>query len=291
MILKQSEVINSPGITENMKDRLANVVKEAIGNRSVSMFAKDCRMVEVDLIINILNKKIKVLPEREVLRTIERASQGRVTYSLLCDICGYTKFDPNEDRSWANFFPDRGSIYNVDLGFNNQDSEQNGVRPCLIISNNKGNEKGSIITIAPLTTKEKRPMPTHVKLTTKDGMRQDSLICLEQIRTVTKRRLFYNRVPIKILDLSEEKIFEVNTAIEKQLGLINVLFNEDIAFELIEQIEILKKNIKVKQSRDLIELLDEKISEFATYCKKYQRNIQLVMNEYERLENCCVCAI
>jgi|GEM_PF-481144 len=275
---------------EAIKEELAIMVNFAKGHRSVKMFAQDCRMVDANYINNILDKKISVLPEREVLRVIERASQGRVTYLHLCQICGYSKCDPNEDKSWANYYPSRGSIYYIDLGFNNLDSEQEGIRPCLIISNNKGNENSSMLTIAPLTTKQKRPMPTHVKITTNEGMRQDSIICLEQIRTVTKRRLFYNRVPIKVLDLSEEKIFEVNTAIEKQLGLIDCLFNDDIAFELIEQIKVLNSHPQTKKSRGLSSISDNIVGRLANYCKKYNRNIENVVYEYEST-NSYVCAL
>lgn len=139
-----------------------------------------------------------------------------------------------------------------------------------------------IISVAPLTSKKKRPMPTHVELTRADGVKQDSLISIEQTKVVSKRRLFYNRVPIKVVDLSEEKIAEVNTAIEKQFGLIDCLFNEDVAFELVEQIKVLEQNKKIKQSKGLIDILDSKIQELINYCKKYHRNINTVVRDYEK---------
>jgi len=275
---------------ENIREQLSNTLKIAIGYRSISQFAKDCRMVDATLINNILNKKITVLPEREVLRVIERASQGRVTYSHLCQICEYSKCDPNEDKSWASYYPDRGSVYMIDFGFNNWDSEQEGIRPALIIQNNMGNKNSSTISVAPLTSKKKNPLSVHVELSVQDGMNQNSIICIEQTRVVSKRRLFYNAVPIKILKLSEEKIFEVNTAIEKEFGIIDVMYNPDHSFRLAEQIKALEKNIIVKQSRDLIELCEDKIKELAIYCKKYHRDHQLVMNEYEN-SNSYICAI
>lgn len=128
-------------------------------------------------------------------------------------------------------------------------------------------------------------MPTHVRITTKDGLRQNSLVCLEQVRTVTKRRLFYSRVPIKLLDLSEEKIFEVNTAIEKAFGLIDCMFKNDVAFELVEQIKELEQNKKIKQSKGLIDILDGKIQELINYCRKYNRNISTIIRNYEKNES------
>lgn len=268
-------------INENTKKELANVFKQAIGHRSITQFVKECGMVDESLIVDILNEKINVLPDRRLFRDIEKASQRRVTYSYLCQICGYPEYDC-EDDTWKNYYPQRGSIYMVDLGFSNLDSEQNGIRPCLIISNNIGNKNSCIISVAPLTSKKKRPMPTHVELTRADGVKQDSLISIEQTKVVSKRRLFYNRVPIKVVDLSEEKIAEVNTAIEKQFGLIDCLFNEDVAFELVEQIKVLEQNKKIKQSKGLIDILDSKIQELINYCKKYHRNINTVVRDYEK---------
>lgn len=170
----------------------------------------------------------------------------------------------------------------VDLGFNNLDSEQNGIRPCLIISNNIGNKNSCILSVAPLTSKKKRPMPTHVELTREDGIQQDSTISIEQTRVISKRRLFYNRVPIKIVDLSEEKIFEVNTAIEKAFGLIDCSFNDDIAFKFIEQIKVLEQNTRTKKSKGLINIFNDKVNAFTNYCKKYNKSIKGVVEEYER---------
>jgi mRNA interferase MazF len=274
---------------EIAKKELSKALNIAIGKRSISEFANECKMVDPKLIIDILNEKINVLPSRMLFRDIEKASERRITYSHLCQICGYSEYDCNDD-SWKSYYVNRGSVYMIDLGYSNLDSEQNGIRPCLIVSNNKGNEKSSILTVIPLTTKEKRPMPTHVSLTIKDGMRRNSIVCPEQITTVTKRRLFYNRVPIKVLDLSEEKIFEINVALEKQLGLIDCFFNDDIAFELVEHIKELRKNIEVKKSRSLVGVLDRKIDDLVTYCRKYNRSIDRVINEYEMSEN-YICAM
>ncbi|MCE5220166.1 MAG: type II toxin-antitoxin system PemK/MazF family toxin [Clostridium sp.] len=270
-------------IKEKTREELSNELRKAIGYRSISQFAKDCRMVDVSLIVNILDKRIVVLPEREVLRTIERASEGRVTYTYLCQICGYSKYDSNEDKTWATYQPERGSVYMADLGLNNMDSEQEGVRPVLIVSNETGNKYGSIITVAPLTSQRKRKLPIHVELNVDDGMRRDSLICLEQTRAISKRRLFYNGVPIKVLKLSEAKIEEVNTAIEKQFGLIDCLFNNEVAFELIEQIETLEQNIKTKKIKPsfLSELLNGKRKELIAYYKKYNKNENSVIKNYE----------
>ena len=270
------------------RKELANTFKTAIGNRSISAFVKECGMVDPSIIANIVNEKISVLPERRLFRVIEKASQRRVTYSYLCQICGYPEYDC--DDSWDKFYPERGSVYWVDLGYSNLDSEQNGIRPCLIISNNTGNKNSSTLIVAVITGQIKKELLCHVKLTVDDGMRQNSIICLEQIRTVSKRRLFYNRIPIKVLDLSDEKIFEVNTALEKQFGLIDCLFNNEVAFELIEQIKNIEQNKKVKKSS----ILNGMYEKLGSYCKKYNKSIDRVINNYENNEineNCVYVAI
>lgn len=272
-------------ITEEQKKELSKALSLAIGHRSIPEFMSECKITDNRLITDILNEKISVLPDRRFFRDIEKSSQRRVTYSHLCQICGYPEYDC--DDSWAKFYPERGSVYYADLGYSNLDCEQNGIRPVLIISNNTGNKNSSILTVAVITSKVKKELPCHVKLKIEDGMRQNSIICLEQVRTISKRRLFYNRIPIKVLDLYEEKIFEVNTAIEKQFGLIDVLYNNDLAYELVKQIKNIEQNKKIKKSS----LLNNMYERLGNYCKKYNRSVDRVINDYEKEENCICVAI
>ncbi|MDD4624637.1 MAG: type II toxin-antitoxin system PemK/MazF family toxin, partial [Bacilli bacterium] len=170
------------------------------------------------------------------------------------------------------------------------DSEQRGIRPALVVQNDMGNKNSSTISVAPLTSKKKNKLPVHIELKVEDGMKMDSIICIEQTRVVSKRRLFYNGFPIKIMKLSDERIFEVNVAIEKQFGISDIMYDRTHSFKLVEQIKALESNIRVKQSRDLIDIFNAKIEELAIYCKKYSRNIESVMNEYES-NNSYVCVI
>ncbi len=262
----------------NIIQDLSIAIRIAIGNKSIESFAKASRL-NVELIDNILNQRISNMPDKNILRSISRVSENRITYNYLCYICGYERDDVNENKAWMAFFPERGDIYYVDLGYN-MDSEQNGIRPCVVIQNNKGNENASIVQVAPITSKKKQLLPSHVFLTKEDGMREDSIVCLEQIKSVSKRRLFHNGQPKKILRLSKEKIFEVDVAIEKQLGLIDIVFDEDYASKLVEQLKILESNIKTKKSKDLISLLNEKADKFVEYCSKYRKNPSFIMQKY-----------
>ena len=70
-------------------------------------------------------------------------------------------------------------------------SEQGGTRPVLVISNNTGNKYSPTVIIAPITshTHTKAKLPTHTAVKDFDKLDKDSLILLEQIRTIDKQRL------------------------------------------------------------------------------------------------------
>ena len=84
----------------------------------------------------------------------------------------------------------RGQIYLVDLS-NGFGSEQGGVRPVLVIQNNKGNKYSPTIICAAITSKmNKAKLPTHVPIDChRCELEKDSVILLEQIRTIDKSRL------------------------------------------------------------------------------------------------------
>ncbi|HNR04261.1 MAG TPA: type II toxin-antitoxin system PemK/MazF family toxin [Bacillota bacterium] len=96
-------------------------------------------------------------------------------------------------------------------------SEQGGVRPVLIIQNDIGNKYSPTVIVAAITSQiNKAKLPTHVELEAlKYGITKDSVILLEQIRTIDKRRL-----KEKIGHLSEELMKQVDTAIQISFGLI-----------------------------------------------------------------------
>lgn len=70
-------------------------------------------------------------------------------------------------------------------------SEQGGTRPVLVISNNTGNRHSPTVIIAPITsrTHTKAKLPTHTEVQDFDKLDKDSIILLEQIRTIDKQRL------------------------------------------------------------------------------------------------------
>ena len=110
----------------------------------------------------------------------------------------------------------RGDIYYADLrpvvG-----SEQGGVRPVLIIQNDIGNKHSPTVICAAITSKmNKAKLPTHVELSAKQcDMVKDSVILLEQLRTIDKQRLRE-----KICHIDVELQEKVDTALKVSLDLL-----------------------------------------------------------------------
>ena len=70
-------------------------------------------------------------------------------------------------------------------------SEQGGTRPVLIISNDIGNRHSPTVIVAAITSRvhTKAKLPTHTAIRDFEGLNKDSIILLEQIRTIDKKRL------------------------------------------------------------------------------------------------------
>lgn len=107
----------------------------------------------------------------------------------------------------------RGEIYFADLS-PVVGSEQGGVRPVLIIQNDIGNKYSPTVIAAAITSQlSKTKLPTHIELDKINGLPKDSVVLLEQIRTLDKRRLQQ-----KICDISSIKMSEINQALLVSLG-------------------------------------------------------------------------
>lgn len=102
----------------------------------------------------------------------------------------------------------KGEIYYAELS-GTVGSEQDGIRPVLIIQNDVGNRNSPTTIIAPLTTKNsKAVLPTHITLDTVCGLSEKSIVLLEQIRTIDKCRLrgYVGIVDIKMVKQVDECI-------------------------------------------------------------------------------------
>ena len=109
----------------------------------------------------------------------------------------------------------RGYIYYADLS-PVVGSEQGGIRPVLIVQNDVGNKYSPTVIAAAITSQiNKAKMPTHIELAAKEyGLNKDSVILLEQIRTIDKRRLRE-----KIGRIDDRLMDSVNDALSISFGL------------------------------------------------------------------------
>ncbi|CAM3425666.1 MULTISPECIES: type II toxin-antitoxin system PemK/MazF family toxin [Brevibacillus] len=111
----------------------------------------------------------------------------------------------------------RGDVFFADLS-PVVGSEQGGVRPVLVIQNDIGNRFSPTVIVAAITAQiQKAKLPTHVEIDAKlYGFDRDSVILLEQIRTIDKQRL-----TDKITHLDDEMMDRVNESLQISLGLID----------------------------------------------------------------------
>lgn len=111
----------------------------------------------------------------------------------------------------------RGDVFFADLS-PVVGSEQGGVRPVLVIQNDIGNRFSPTVIVAAITAQiQKAKLPTHVEIDAKVyGFDRNSVILLEQIRTIDKQRL-----TDKITHLDDNMMGKVDDALQISLGLID----------------------------------------------------------------------
>ncbi|MBR1868153.1 MAG: type II toxin-antitoxin system PemK/MazF family toxin [Clostridia bacterium] len=135
---------------------------------------------------------------------------------IVAFVCGYyIKYNggfnlKKEDRLMIK----RGELYYADLS-PVVGSEQGGIRPVLVVQNDIGNKYSPTVIAAAVTSKlNKARLPTHIELKAADyGLTKDSVVLLEQIRTLDKRRL-----KERIGELSSSAMKKVNGALLISLG-------------------------------------------------------------------------
>lgn len=112
----------------------------------------------------------------------------------------------------------RGDIFYADLS-PVKGSEQGGTRPVLIIQNNIGNKFSPTVIAAAITSKtSKNNVPTHIKVkANENGLLKNSVVLLEQIRTIDKRRL-----KEKMGSLDSLIMQKVNKALSISFGLVGL---------------------------------------------------------------------
>lgn len=108
----------------------------------------------------------------------------------------------------------RGDVFFADLS-PVIGSEQGGIRPVLVVQNNLGNHFSPTVIVAAITAKIAKPkLPTHIGITAEEtGIEKDSVILLEQIRTIDKSRL-----KERVCHLSQALMEDVDAALKISVG-------------------------------------------------------------------------
>ena len=94
-------------------------------------------------------------------------------------------------------------------------SEQGGKRPVIVLQNNRGNRYGPTLIVAPITSKlYKTELPTHYILKEVNGLPDESLVLLEQIKTIDKKRVLSY-----VGKVSKEQMEDIDRQILVSLGI------------------------------------------------------------------------
>lgn len=184
----------------------------------------------------------------------------------------------------------RGDIHYANLG-SNIGSEQGGRRPVLIIQNNIGNKFSPTVIIASITSRTgKAKIPTHVGIDAyRYGLPANSVVLLEQIRTIDKSRL-----ENKIGQLDTETMNYIDKSLKISLGVEDIRFDERYIHEQIGEIKRLNCLIlkyKYKPNVDLTMEELEKISimgDIINYCKNFGVDCRIYLEEFNFLDKIAI---
>ena len=186
-----------------------------------SKLKKNCGVINSTLIVCI-NDNISVDNEKELKQGYEDMAEINLEYSKMG--LEYMLDDVNEYEAWicgvwllkmANIVVKRGEIFYADLS-PVIGSEQGGIRPVIIIQNDIGNRYSPTVIVAAITSQiNKAKLPIHVEISSEEyGLNRESVVLLEQIRTLDKRRL-----KEKIGHMTETDMKKVDKALAISLNL------------------------------------------------------------------------
>lgn len=182
---------------------------------------KNSRFIENSL-IEYTDKEFSMDFIKKMEKGYKEMAEINLEYSRLGS--EYMLDDVNEYEAWicgvwlldmANIVVKRGEIFYADLS-PVIGSEQGGIRPVIIIQNDIGNRYSPTVIIAAITSQiNKAKLPIHVEISSEEyGLNRDSVVLLEQIRTLDKRRL-----KEKIGHMTEKDMKKVDKALAISLSL------------------------------------------------------------------------
>ena len=163
----------------------------------------------------------------------------------------------------------RGEIYYIKSNYSETGFEMKGDRPAVIVSNDKNNERSGCLEVVFLTTKPKRPLPTHV-LVREDTARPSTVLC-EQITSVD-----IGRFSDYMGTLTDEEMREVDKALAISLGLPLPGEIENIITDLLEE--------DLPADDEVIEAADADVyNELFDECRKLETELAVYKQLYESL--------
>lgn len=135
----------------------------------------------------VKSNRITTIDKRRVICKISDLSSS--IDEIASNVIANLGYDLSYKRS--RYQCNRGDIVYIPLN-NTKGSEQRGLRPAMVLQNNIGNQKGKTTVVVPLTTKPKKKMPTHYKLSTEVLEGGESTLLFEQIKTIDKSEIIKN---------------------------------------------------------------------------------------------------
>lgn len=174
----------------------------------------------------------------------------------------------------------RGDLYYANLEDKEAiGSEQTGIRPVVILQNNWGNFYSSTVIIAPITSKQKAKLPTHILLKkSKDRLEKDSIILAEQIKTIDKERLKCYTGKLNI-----EEIKKLDNALIIALGIdiseTKKIYNNNDVNRIVDNKELYKVAKGKEEKTEFI--TRRQIASYGVIAKEYLKhtgNLEITNN-------------
>lgn len=182
----------------------------------------------------------------------------------------------------------RGDIYNFDLGMDNKiGSEQRGLRPCVVVSNNVGNKNSSVLLVVPLTSQTgKAKLPTHVIIENEFGLQKRSIAMGEQSIVVSK-----DRIVGYIGNVRRDTMQSIDVALSVAFGLSDNKYEAEAKTQATE-VKYWQRNVeeslndgtsKAITMQKLIRLEIE-MGKLSSICNEYRLNINNYIDNKESME-------
>lgn len=264
----------------NIKE-LARLFNLAKNTRDTTQFLNDCEIYEEKkVIIDILNERFNPALRVHHLRKVVQASEYRVTIDQVAKAAGIIINDTTAELKNIKII--RSGIYMCNMG-NVLDSEQGGIRPVIVLANQKGLDASGIALICPLTTAiSKCKLPTHVSVGYESGLMKPSEALLEQITRVSKRRLLFNGEPQLMGQVPDYLMKQIDVAIKKSMALIPLFVDKEILKEYLLSIQGVEDAKRLKNTRGLQAAHSILMDKFENYCDDYNIDHNALLNNYKQ---------